>query len=179
MGKIKTIIKKYYKHILITLVIACLLVSGIVVNGISINNNNISYDNLSNKEITIDVEIIGEVKYPGKYTVKLGTKIKEILYIAGGLNKDSDTSLVNLNSTLENNDVIVINKSTNNKKRLNINTATEEELASLKAIGSVLAAKIVVYRKTKGSFKTIYDLKNVNGISENIIIKIIDDITLS
>ena len=178
MEKIKTIIKKYYKHLLITLVIICLLVSGIVVNGISINDN-ISYDNLSNKEITISVEIIGEVKYPGKYTVKLGTKIKELLYIAGGLNKDSDTSLVNLNLTLDNNDVIVINKSTNNKKRLNINTATEEELASLDGIGSVLAAKIIVYRKTKGSFKTIYDLKNVNGISENIIIKIIDDITLS
>ena len=178
MEKIKTIIKKYYKHLLITLVIICLLVSGIVVNGISINDN-ISYDNLSNKEITISVEIMGEVKYPGKYTVKLGTKIKELLYIAGGLNKDSDTSLVNLNLTLDNNDVIVINKSTNNKKRLNINTATEEELASLDGIGSALAAKIVVYRKTKGSFKTIYDLKNVNGISENIIIKIIDDITLS
>jgi competence protein ComEA len=47
---------------------------------------------------------------------------------------------------------------------ININTATEEALTRLPRIGPVLARRITAYRRERGPFKTIDDLKNVPGI---------------
>ena len=178
MEIIKEKIKKYYKHLIITVVIIFLFVSGIVVNAGSTNNSNYTpiYNTSNNK---IKVEILGEVKYPGKYTIPKGTKIKEVFYIVGGLLENSDTSLINLNEELQNNDIIIINKTSHKTKRININTATIEELTKLTGIGQTKAEKIVLYRMTYGSFKTVADLTKVEGISEKTIIEIIDEITLS
>jgi competence protein ComEA len=49
---------------------------------------------------------------------------------------------------------------------VNINTATEKELALLPRIGEKTAAAIVAYRKEKGNFKTVEDIKNVKGIGD-------------
>lgn len=50
--------------------------------------------------------------------------------------------------------------------KININTATENELNSLPGIGPSIASKIVTYRKTNGKFKSIDEIKNVSGIGE-------------
>ena len=50
--------------------------------------------------------------------------------------------------------------------RLNINTATAEELATLPGIGEKLAQRIVDYREKNGSFSTVEELSNVSGIGE-------------
>lgn len=50
---------------------------------------------------------------------------------------------------------------------VNINTATQTELETLPGIGSSLALKIINYRKENGKFKSIEELKSVNGIGEN------------
>jgi competence protein ComEA len=50
---------------------------------------------------------------------------------------------------------------------LNINTASEEELAAqLKGVGVKTAAAIVEYRKTMGLFETPEEIKEVSGIGE-------------
>jgi len=49
---------------------------------------------------------------------------------------------------------------------VNINTASVEQLSSLKGIGEKTAQAIVEYRKTNGLFKSIEDIKNVKGIGE-------------
>ena len=50
---------------------------------------------------------------------------------------------------------------------LNINTASEEELAAqLKGIGVKTAAAIVEYRNTMGLFETPEEIKEVSGIGE-------------
>lgn len=171
-------LKKYYKYIFITVVLIILLIGGVVVKADSSSASNQIVSNINyNDKIT--VEILGEVKYPGKYTVKAGTKIKEILYLVGGLLETSDTSLINLNEDLINNDIIFVNKSIKKENRININTASIQELTKLTGIGQKKAEQIVLYRKTKGSFKTIHDLAKVEGITEKIIIDIIDEITLS
>ncbi len=49
---------------------------------------------------------------------------------------------------------------------ININTASASELTSLPGIGESKAKKIVAYRETNGSFGSIEEIKNVNGIGD-------------
>lgn len=72
------------------------------------------------------------------------------------------------------------NSSINNgsQTKININTATEEELDTLPGIGPSTAAKILDYRKEKGKFKTIEEIKEVSGIGESKYEKIKDKITV-
>jgi competence ComEA-like helix-hairpin-helix protein len=51
--------------------------------------------------------------------------------------------------------------------KLNINTATREELIDLPGIGEVTAERILKYREEYGKFKTIEDLCVIKGISKN------------
>lgn len=53
------------------------------------------------------------------------------------------------------------------KQKVNINTASQQELETLTGIGPSIASKIVEYRKQNGIFKTIEDIKNVSGIGDN------------
>ena len=70
------------------------------------------------------------------------------------------------------------NEKTSNQTKININTATEQELDSLPGIGPSTAAKILEYRKEKGKFKTIEEIKEVSGIGESKYEKIKDRITV-
>jgi competence protein ComEA len=47
---------------------------------------------------------------------------------------------------------------------VNINTATKEELTTLKGVGDKKAQAIIDYRKKNGDFKSIDDLEKVDGI---------------
>jgi len=62
--------------------------------------------------------------------------------------------------------------------KVNINTATVDELASLNGIGKAKAEAIVAYRATNGNFTTIADLSKVKGIGDKIIEKIKPDVTV-
>lgn len=62
--------------------------------------------------------------------------------------------------------------------KININTATQEELENLSGIGVSTAKKIVDYRKQFGRFKNIEDIKKVNGIGEAKFKKIKEFITI-
>lgn len=62
--------------------------------------------------------------------------------------------------------------------RINLNTATQEELMSLDGIGEVLAGRIIAYREQNGGFAVIEELKNVYGIGEKIFEKIRNKITV-
>ena len=68
-------------------------------------------------------------------------------------------------------DVIIENEEANIKSResekININTAEQDELEEIPGVGESTALKIIEYRKTNGKFKTIEDIKNVNGIGDS------------
>ena len=56
--------------------------------------------------------------------------------------------------------------------KVNINTATVEQLTTLPGVGPKLAARIVEYRQKSGSFRSTQDLMNVKGIGEKNFAKI-------
>lgn len=51
---------------------------------------------------------------------------------------------------------------------ININTATKEELQKINGIGESKANSIIKYRETNGNFKSIEEIKNVEGIGDNL-----------
>lgn len=58
------------------------------------------------------------------------------------------------------------NKNPSNESKININTATLEELDTLPGIGEATANKILQHREENGKFASIEDIKNVNGIGD-------------
>lgn len=63
--------------------------------------------------------------------------------------------------------------------KINLNTASAEDLTSLPGIGEVLAARIVVYREEHGPFQTLDDIMQVSGIGNKVVEEIRDLATLS
>ncbi len=63
--------------------------------------------------------------------------------------------------------------------KVNINTASREELKTLNGIGDTRAGSIVVYRESNGPFGSIEDLMKVEGIKEGVFNKLKDDITVN
>jgi competence protein ComEA len=56
--------------------------------------------------------------------------------------------------------------------KVNINTATVEQLTTLPGVGPKLAARVVEYRQKAGSFRSTQELMNVKGIGEKNFAKI-------
>lgn len=58
------------------------------------------------------------------------------------------------------------------EQKININTATVEELQNLPGLGSTIAEQIVDYRNEHGSFQKIEDIMQVKGLGEEAFDKI-------
>lgn len=134
-------------------------------------------------EAIIFVDIKGAVKKPGVYQMKVGDRVKDAIDAAGGLTAEADSQKVNLAQRVEDQMVIVVpkvgeeaeaipagatSKEASKEGKVNINTATVEELKTLKGIGEKKAEAIIEYRKKNGSFKTKEDLMKVRGIGKKL-----------
>ena len=64
------------------------------------------------------------------------------------------------------------------KDKININTASKEELMTLSGIGEVIAQRIIDYREEHGKFNAVEEIKNVTGIGEARFNNIKDQITV-
>ena len=135
------------------------------------------------QETVIFVDIKGAVKNPGVYQMKVGDRVKDALDAAGGLTAEADSQKVNLAKRLEDQMVIVVpkvgeeaeeisagvtSKEEAKEGKVNINTATVEELKTLKGVGEKKAEAIIEYRKKNGSFQTKEDLMKVRGIGKKL-----------
>ena len=134
----------------------------------------------------IYVDVKGEVHHPGVYQMKAENRVKDLIEAAGGFTPLADNQKLNLAQLLEDQMVIVVPKKgeevnselaqapTSQKKevgkegKVNINTATVEELKTLKGIGEKKAEAIIEYRKQNGSFKNKEELMKVRGIGKKL-----------
>lgn len=134
----------------------------------------------------IYVDVKGEVHHPGVYQMKAENRVKDLIEAAGGFTPLADDQKLNLAQLLEDQMVIVVPKKgeevnselaqapTSQKKevgkegKVNINTATVEELKTLKGIGEKKAEAIIEYRKQNGSFKNKEELMKVRGIGKKL-----------
>lgn len=153
------------------------------------------------------VDVKGAVKDPGVYLVSDGERVIDAISRAGGLKKSASTNNINLSQRLKKEMVVYVytakeveNGSTKincdtscncetievdncikkeeNQDKVNINTATLEELLMLSGIGESKAKAIIEYREINGLFKSIEDIKSVNGIGDSLFDKIKDRITV-
>ncbi|WP_455538638.1 helix-hairpin-helix domain-containing protein [Terrisporobacter sp.] len=150
------------------------------------SNTNIKKEasNISNKEITVYVS--GAVKKAGVVTLKAGDRLAKAVEKLGGTTKKADLNQVNLAIRLEDEKHYIIPKlgekisnedsakvdnntsqsSSEESNKVNINTATIEQLDKLPGVGEATANKIVNHRSENGNFKSVEEIKNVNGIGD-------------
>lgn len=153
------------------------------------------------------VHVCGEVSSPGVYTLPGGSRVYQAIEAAGGFTSDAFEDYLNqANELSDGMKVYVPSKeeisdeefqqglktseahqsvmssltdSTSMTTLVNINTATREDLMTLKGIGESKADKIISYRETQGGFGCIEDIMNIPGIKEGMFNKIKDLITVN
>jgi competence protein ComEA len=151
-------------------------------------------------EKTVVVYICGAVVSEGVYTLSYGSRVVDVLDLAGGYKEDAARGYVNLAEPLSDGDKIYIpfqdevqneemisqkvegkeeNSFSGDKEKLiNINKATRDELMTLPGIGETKADDIISYREEHGNFSKIEDLMNISGIKTGVFNKIKDRITI-
>lgn len=121
------------------------------------------------------VDVSGKVRRPGVVRLPSGSRVVDAIKAAGGARRGVDTSRLNLARKLVDGEQILVGAphrsaaggaSARAGARVDINTATADELEELPDIGPVLAQRIVEYRQDHGGFRSVDELKDVSGIGD-------------
>lgn len=152
----------------------------------------------------IYVDVRGQVNVPGVYELTAESRVFEAIERAGGLTKKAAETAINQAEKLSDGQQIYVpsrkevkEKSTasdtawpneegtddseaalNGTKKVNLNTASKEELMSLTGIGEAKAEAIIQYRSEQGGFQSIEDIMKIDGIKDGVFNKVKDQITV-
>lgn len=140
---------------------------------------------------SICIDIKGAVNRPGVYHLAKGSRVEEAIAAAGGSTGEADLNQVNLAKELVDQQVIQVpkigekagtlgNTSSvgSDEEKININTATKEELTKIEGVGDKKAEKIIEYRTQHGGFNAPEDLKNISGFGEKTVAKLKDKLAV-
>lgn len=149
------------------------------------------------KEPTIfAVHICGAVQNPGVYQVEEGTRMFQVLEMAGGFLDTADQEYLNLALQVEDGMQLRVPTMEETKEvnylsletsvqqsgaegKIDLNKADETQLCTLPGIGESRARSIIQYRTEHGKFQRPEDIMKVSGIKEAAYEKIKDFIVVS
>ena len=132
-----------------------------------IYNGNAELPQMAYQRQPLTVKVEGAVTAPGAYSLPEGSRVKDAVEAAGGVSEHGDTASVNLAAYVEDGMTVTVGEEVlrlTPSNRININTATAEELTALPGIGPVKAQSIVEYREQIGGFTSVDQLTGVKGI---------------
>ena len=110
----------------------------------------------------LTVHAVGAVGRPGAYRLPWGSRVADLIAVAGGLGPEADPALVALAAVLTDGVTVVVpvRGDAAGDGRVDVNAASERLLATLPGVGPVMAARIVAARP----FHSLDDLLRVPGI---------------
>ncbi|MGD6745549.1 helix-hairpin-helix domain-containing protein [Streptomyces sp. BH106] len=129
----------------------------------------------------IVVDVSGKVRRPGIQRLPAGARVADALRAAGGLRPGTDTEGLNRARLLVDGEQVVVGApapaaaaapsgapagASAPAGPIGLNTATLEQLDTLPGVGPVLAQHIVDYRTEHGGFRSVDELREVNGIGD-------------
>jgi competence protein ComEA len=136
----------------------------------------------------IYVHVAGAVRRPGLLRLPQGSRVAEAVDRAGGPARRADLAGVNLAAKLEDGQQVIVPvrgaagaagagavpgvapgsapPGSAGVPKLSLAVATVEQLDQLDGIGPTLAQRIVEYRTTHGGFRSLGELREVEGIGE-------------
>ena len=162
-------------------------------------------ESLPTNPTTLLVYVHGAVENPGVYSLEPGDRLVDALDAAGGATGDADLTSVNLAQRVEDEGSYYVptagetdrvptsssktpettgggesDPSTNSGGggRIDLNTASVQELATLPGIGQVRAQAIVDYRSANGPFASVSEVTKVPGIADGIYQRLKDHATV-
>lgn len=122
------------------------------------------------------VDVSGKVRDPGVRRLPPGSRVEDALAAAGGVRPGTDTTGLNRARVLMDGEQVLVGApappppSTGRggpaAGPLSLGTATAEQLDGLPGVGPVLAQHIVDFRTVRGGFRSVEELRQVNGIGE-------------
>ncbi|HEL1011513.1 TPA: helix-hairpin-helix domain-containing protein [Streptococcus equi subsp. ruminatorum] len=155
----------------------------------------------SEQEIAVEdivVDIKGAVHKEGVYKLAKGSRITDLIELAGGLTDQADKNAINLAEKLSDEKVIYVAKLGENisvikgssaetqsasadhqkSEKVHLNRASLADLQSIPGIGAKRAQDIIDVRESLGGFKSLEDLRKVSGIGAKTLEKLKHDISL-
>ncbi|MBJ8102419.1 MULTISPECIES: helix-hairpin-helix domain-containing protein [Bacillus cereus group] len=137
---------------------------------------------------TIVIDVKGAVFKEGVYEMKEGERVKDAVEKAGGFLPDAEVKKVNLAQVIQDQMLLYIPSknepvqegaaSSKKEGKVQINTASKEQLEKITGIGSRKAESILKYREEHGPFQKIEDLLEIDGIGTKSLEKIKDQIII-
>ena len=135
------------------------------------------------------VYICGAVRMPAVYRLAPGSRVCDAIDAAGGFTPDADPQSVNQARLLCDEEMLIVYTTQETAQardtgpdtgagKVNLNSASKEQLMTLPGIGESKAGSIIRYREENGPFSCIEDVMNISGIKNSVYTKIRDLITV-